>query len=140
MKIEVAPWIRDYVVNMEDLYSELTLERLEEKPFGTSSRILSSYTELFDDNSGDESKEHNMDPEPFSSLPKRKMSSTSIRKSKIQRKKRKAGKGILAKGDPGMGKSTLAKKIAWDCARRLFTAYSIIFFVFFKTSEARRCY
>ena len=24
MKIEVAPWIKDYVVNMDDLYTELS--------------------------------------------------------------------------------------------------------------------
>ena len=130
MKIEVAPC--DYVADMDALYSELTLERLEEKPFRTSRRILSNYKELFDENSGDESKEHNMDPETFSSLPKNKISSTSIQKTKIQRKKRKAGKRILAKGDPGMGKSTLAKKIAWDWAKGFFTAYSIVFFVFLK--------
>ena len=31
-----------------------------------------------------------------------------------------------------MGKSTLAKKIAWDWAKRLFTAVNIVFFVFLK--------
>ena len=34
MKIEMAPWIRDYNVNMEDLYSELSLEKIENKPMG----------------------------------------------------------------------------------------------------------
>ena len=28
MKIEVAPWIKDYVTSMDDLYTELTLEKL----------------------------------------------------------------------------------------------------------------
>ena len=27
MKIEVAPWIKDYVVDMDELYTELTLEK-----------------------------------------------------------------------------------------------------------------
>ena len=27
MKIEVAPWIKDYVVDMDDLYTELKLEK-----------------------------------------------------------------------------------------------------------------
>ena len=34
MKIEVAPWIRDYVVDMEDLYTELTLEEIKQQPIG----------------------------------------------------------------------------------------------------------
>ena len=28
MKMEPAPWIKDYVVDMEELYTELTLEKL----------------------------------------------------------------------------------------------------------------
>ena len=36
---------------------------------------------------------------------------------------------ILAIGDPGIGKSIFAKKVAWDWAKGVFTAYSIVFFV-----------
>ena len=39
---------------------------------------------------------------------------------------------ILIKGDPGMGKTTLCKKVAWDWAKKLFTTFSIVFFVFLK--------
>ena len=39
---------------------------------------------------------------------------------------------ILVKGDPGMGKTSLMKKIAWDWAKRLFVKVSIVFFVFLK--------
>ena len=36
------------------------------------------------------------------------------------------------KGDPGMGKSTLGRKIGWDWARGIFKRYSIVFFVALK--------
>ena len=32
IKIEVAPWIRDYVVDMEELYTELSLEKNTQQP------------------------------------------------------------------------------------------------------------
>ena len=39
---------------------------------------------------------------------------------------------ILIKGDPGMGKTTLLKKVGWDWARGEIKLYSIVFFVFLK--------
>ena len=39
---------------------------------------------------------------------------------------------ILIKGDPGMGKTTFCKKISWDWAKKLFSTFSIVFFVFLK--------
>ena len=47
MKIEVAPWIRDYVVDMEELYSELTLEKIQNKAYGPDGRVLGHYREMF---------------------------------------------------------------------------------------------
>ena len=47
MKIEMAPWIRDYNVNMEDLYTELALEKLENKPTGPSKQRIENYTDIF---------------------------------------------------------------------------------------------
>ena len=44
-------------------------------------------------------------------------------------KKQKKRKKILLKGDPGMGKSKLGKKIRLDWARGLFKMFSIIFFI-----------
>ena len=79
MKIEVAPWIRDYVVDMKELYCKLTLEKLTSRSFGKSKTKIENYSDLFDMNAEVPDK-------------------------------------ILAKGDPGMEKTTLAKKIAWDWA------------------------
>ena len=39
---------------------------------------------------------------------------------------------ILMKGEPGMGKTTLGKKIGWDWSRDLFKKFSIVFFIFLK--------
>ena len=38
----------------------------------------------------------------------------------------------MAKGDPGMGKSTLGRKMAYDWAKGVFTAVSVVFFVSMK--------
>ena len=45
MKIEVAPWIRDYVVDMDDLYSDLTLEKVENKTSSASKHEIERTTE-----------------------------------------------------------------------------------------------
>ena len=47
MKIEVAPWLRDYVVDMDDLYSELILEKIQNKSSRTFESKVSNYKELF---------------------------------------------------------------------------------------------
>ena len=95
MKIEVAPWIRDYVTNMEELYCELTLEKINNKPYGSVGETLARYQLLFQ----------------AVSVPSKK---------------------ILIKGDPGFGKTTLVKKIAWDWAKRVFTKVYAVFFLFLK--------
>ena len=91
MKIEPAPWIKDYLVDMDDLYSELTLEKIDNKPHRQVRRKLENYKELFAFQ-----KSTNVEMRaPPAKLPRR-----------IGRKK------ILFKGDPGRGKTTLSKKIA----------------------------
>ena len=107
MKIEVAPWIREYVADFRDLYSELILEKIHNKPTGYFRKRIKNYEELFVflENEGHQG--------------------TSVL-SRVPVKK------ILIKADPGMGKTTLVKKIAWDWAKRLFVKVSIVFFVFLK--------
>ena len=95
MKIEVAPWIRDYVVEMQELYCELIVEKLACKPFGMKRTIVENYQVLFDSHSLVSNK-------------------------------------ILAKGDPGIGKTTWGKKIAWDWAKNKFSKVSIVLFVYLK--------
>ena len=42
-------------------------------------------------------------------------------------------KKILIRGDPGIGKTSLVKKIAWDWAKRQFKKVSVVFFVYLKS-------
>ena len=114
MKIEVAPWIRDYVVDMEDLYTEVVLEKLDYKPTGEQKRVLNNYRDLFSRNV--QVPIHPLCREGF-------LAAKRLRLNDFK---------IVIKGDPGMGKTTLCKKIAWDWARNLFTEYHIVFFVYLK--------
>ena len=93
MKIEPFPWLRDYYVDMNKLYTELILEKIENEVLGENTWPLKDYKEMFD--------------------------------SKSRHK-------ILIKGDPGMGKTTLGKKIGWDWARGDMKIFSTVFFIFLK--------
>ena len=109
--MEPAPWIRDYLVDMDELYTELTLEKIDERLYRQERRKLENYKELF--------AWHN--PGMLEYLDIRYYCPNFGPKIKI-----------LIKGDPGMGKTSLMKKIVWDWANRLFTKVSIVFFVFLK--------
>ena len=122
MKIEVAPWIRDYVVNMEELYTELVLEKINNRPFGQQTDILGDYRELFKKDIVSDTlqgptatKRLRVDDPNMTSKPKRPVAHK-----------------IVIKGDPGMGKTTLCKKIAWDWARNYFLMFPMVFFVYLK--------
>ena len=93
MKIEPFPWLRDYYIDMNKLYTELILEKIENELYGVRGRTLNDYQQMFHSDGRDK---------------------------------------ILIKGDPGMGKTTLGKKIGWDWSRGIFRKFSIIFFVFLK--------
>ena len=109
MKVEVAPWIKEYVSEMEDLYTELVLEKLHNKPYGPVRETLDSYRLLFG------TKQTSDEGGVALGSPRNLL-----------------GRKILMKGDPGIGKSTVVKKISWDWAKKFFTAVSVVFFVFLK--------
>ena len=111
MKMEPAPWIRDYVVDMEELYTELRLEKIDKKLFREERMELESYKVLFSLHK----------PGMLEYLDIRYYCPNLSPKKKI-----------LMKGNPGIGKTSLLKKVAWDWAKRLFVKVSIVFFVFLK--------
>ena len=82
---------------MDELYTELTLEKVEKKLLREKRKELRRYDEMFNC-------------------------------SKSKHKNRK----VLMKADPGMGKTTLGRKMSWDWARGKFKKFSITFFVALK--------
>ena len=96
MKIEPFPWLRDYYVDMNKLYTELILEKIENELLIVRRGRLKDYKGMFGSDGRDK---------------------------------------ILIKGDPGMGKTTLGKKVGWDWARGLLKIYSLVFFVFLKSVQ-----
>ena len=98
MKIDVAPWMEGYDVQMDELYTELNLEKTANKALGPESKKLESYEKIF------------------------------VEDDRISHQTTK----ILGKAEPGMGKTTLSKKISYDWVCRVFTRFVIVFVVFVK--------
>ena len=129
MKIDTAPWVKACTeVDMEELYQELSLERLENQATGTKGRPIRDYKEMFGEISSTDTREGSTGASSVASA----IDEDNTRKHYSRKRK---GKKILLKGDPGMGKTTLMKKIGWDWAKGIFTMYSIVFFVFLKLVE-----
>ena len=85
---------------MDELYTELTLAQIENKPTGPIPVKLDNYAQLFTAQVATDQQETSNIQQNLST-PRRKG-------------KRRKGKKIVAKGDPGMGKSILGRKIAYD--------------------------
>ena len=96
VKITQYPWQERSELDMDELYMDVTLEKLYRKACRLHSKVLENYHELFNPDM------------------------------------RNKGERILLKGDPGMGKTTLVKKITHDWVRERFTDVSIVFFVMLK--------
>ena len=58
MKIEPFPWLQDYLIDMDELYTELTLKKLNNTRFGVTGKTLGNYVDMFeeDSQSGNEAK------------------------------------------------------------------------------------
>ena len=95
--MEPFPWFEGYHINMDELYTELTLEKMERKLLGEETWSLQTYEDMFNCN-------------------------------KSEHKNRK----ILIKADPGMGKTTLGRKMSCDWARGVFKKFPIVLLVALK--------
>ena len=198
MKLEPFPWLQDYLIDMDELYTELTLETLNNTRFGVTGKTLGNYKDMFEENSesgseymfeensesgseymfkeysesgsedileidSESGSEHVFEEDSESGseymfkeysesgseymfkeysesgsedmFKKGSGSGSEAEKPKKQKKRKK----ILAKGDAGMGKSTLGKKIGLDWARGLFKMFSIIFFIVLRIVKPGDC-
>ena len=120
MKIEVAPWIEDYIVDMNDLFTELILEKLKNKPAGLEVKLLKNYEDLFKgyfqgnkNCHGNELKSSDEEKE------EKQLDQVEVQK-------------ILGKGDPGIGKTTLIKKIGYDWGKGDFTNFVAVIVILLK--------
>ena len=112
---------------MDKLYCELTLEKLENEVSGVKGQPLASYRQLFDEHC-----KHEKDVETNESSRKKKVPIECTKVSGARKSLRRRAKKVLVKGDPGIGKTSLLKRIASDWAKGIFTAFSVVFFVFLK--------
>ena len=99
MKIQQVPWLQEYL-DMETNYTELSLQKIEDTPKGQTSVPLHDYRELFQE---DQSAN-----------------------KQAGRWKRKT---VIMTGDPGIGKTTMCKKVVWDWAKGLFTMFTVVFLI-----------
>ena len=87
--MEPAPWIKEYLVDMEQLYTELTLEKTDGKLFQQEHIQLENYKELF--------AWHNPGMLEYLNIMYYLPDWCPTRR-------------ILVKGDPGIGKTSLSEE------------------------------
>ena len=51
-RIEMAPWAKAYTVDIEKIYTELSLEKIENQPTGPEGKTIDDYKELFREEKG----------------------------------------------------------------------------------------
>ena len=100
----MAPWAKAYTVDMKDIYTQLTLDKIENQPTGPEGKRLEDYKRLFEGN----------------------------KEEKLNQTQKEPPKKVIMKGDPGMGKTTVAKKMSWDWVMGLFKVFTLVFFVSLK--------
>ena len=142
MKIEVAPWIKDYVANMDELYTNLIIEKIKNRQLNEEVIPLQDYFDLFSDRVIEGELHENVYCERGSVLKNRDAEKeVNRRKGRKNRKvfldksmqaDRGQVKKILGKGNPGIGKTTLLKKIGWDWAKGIFTEVELLILVLLK--------
>ena len=120
MRMGRAPWLPEDLVDMDELYTELTVEEHSGTAKGLVRKKITDYRQMFD-NEGSDSE--------YLSGSKDGILHEKQAHGKKCKKKRKK---VIMKGEPGIGKTSWAKKMALDWARGVFTAYSVVFFVFLK--------
>ena len=111
MKITKHPWQENSDVGMDHLFTELILQKTVRESSKCEHKRLEHYKELFDVGKV------------------LKPSKITDESGKMREIARSPGKKILMKGIPGIGKSTLMKKIVSDWANGSFDAVALVFFI-----------
>ena len=117
MKIEPFPWLRDNLIDMNKFYTELNFAKVENIVLGKNTTHIKKYEEMLQCNSDSDWETEEKCSESLE---------TNAEDGTLDRKK------ILLKADARMGKSTLGKKIGFDCSRGIFKINSVVFFVTLK--------
>ena len=129
MKIEMAPWAKAYTVDIKEIYTELTLDKIENQPTGPEGKKIEDYKELFEciDVQGSST------PGPSHIASKDSFIRTGPRDS---RKKAKAKK-ILFKGDPGYRENNIFTKSGMGLGNRCLycSVCSVYFFLTMKLAK-----
>ena len=113
MKIDTAPWVKACTeVNMDELYTELGLEKLENDATSVKGKTLEDYKQVFND-TDTKAVETSVDKSMSGSRTERE----GQEETKKPRFRKRKGKKVLFKGIPGIRKTTLMKKICWDWAK-----------------------
>ena len=122
----MAPWLKGYTTGLSELSTELTVEKMEgQEPF----KVLNTYSEMF---FVDQVEERRIKPSTggillrLAFMYKDMMFGPTTRE--VVTKQLVKGRKILIKGKPGVGKSSLSKKIAWDWATGRLD-FSLVFFL-----------
>ena len=137
LKIGMAPWVKTCTMDMKDAYTELVMEKVEN---GTKFVGIKDYRVLFKDavqqqqwvrkrKQPSKIPIRNQKGSKTRPLPKRTKASSMQRQKSDPKNRNKQGKRILVKADPGMGKTTLSRKIAWDWAMGILNDFTIVFLV-----------
>ncbi len=102
IKIQRTPWLERDVMDFEDTYIDLGITKEKTTCFEEDKEAVTDYKELFAENQ---------------------------ESSGEGKKRRRSRKKILIKGDPGIGKSTLVAKMAYEWATSAWKMFSLVFFI-----------
>ncbi len=105
MKIQRVPWLPADTMEFRDVFIPLQISREVRMPSMVKREHLENYAEMFDN---------------------KILNEHDTKRRKVNRRK------VLVKGGPGIGKSTLASKIAYDWATSTWNTFALIFFISMK--------
>ena len=128
-KLEMAPWLRAYTVDMDRLYTDPVLDRKENTSTGEEVQpITVDMSKMYTDSVLDRIQNTPVEEE-FKLI-------SDYRELFLLDPTDITGKKVLVTGDPGKGKSTFVKKIAWDWSRGVFVDITLVLVVQLKLLES----